>query len=72
MLASSETIFEIATSLGLGANQINSGLGYMGVLEENFVSTVWIIVFITLLGLISVVLGLQTGIKRLSQLNMLL
>jgi len=66
------TIFGIATSLGLGANQINSGLGYMGVLEENFVSTVWIIVFITLLGLISVILGLQTGIKRLSQLNMIL
>ena len=66
------TIFGIATSLGLGANQINSGLGYMGILEENFVSTVWIIVFITLLGLISVVLGLQTGIKRLSQLNMIL
>ena len=66
------TIFGIATSLGLGANQINSGLGYMGVLEENFVSTVWIIAFITLLGLISVVLGLQAGIKRLSQLNMIL
>ena len=66
------TIFGIATSLGLGANQINSGLGYMGVLEESFVSTVWIIIFITFLGLISVVLGLQTGIKRLSQLNMIL
>jgi choline/glycine/proline betaine transport protein len=66
------TIFGIATSLGLGANQINSGLGYMGVLEESFASTVWIIVFITFLGLISVVLGLQTGIKRLSQVNMIL
>ena len=66
------TIFGIATSLGLGANQINSGLGYMGVLEESFSTTVWIIAFITLLGLISVVLGLQTGIKRLSQLNMIL
>ena len=32
------TIFGIATSLGLGANQINSGLGYMGVLEESFLS----------------------------------
>ena len=66
------TIFGIATSLGLGANQINSGLGYMGVLEESFLTTVWIIAFITLLGLISEVLGLQTGIKRLSQLNMIL
>ena len=66
------TIFGIATSLGLGANQINSGLGHMGVLEESFASTVWIIAFITFLGLMSVVLGLQAGIKRLSQLNMVL
>jgi choline/glycine/proline betaine transport protein len=66
------TIFGIATSLGLGANQINAGLGYMGVLEESFSSKVWIIVFITFLGLMSVVLGLQAGIKRLSQLNMIL
>ena len=44
----------------------------MGVLEENFLATVWIIVFITFLGLISVVLGLQTGIKSLSQINMIL
>ena len=66
------TIFGIATSLGLGANQINSGLGYMGVLEKSFTSTIWIILLITLLGLISVVLGLKTGIKRLSQINMVL
>ena len=72
------TIFGIATSLGLGAKQINSGLQYMGVLEAFSsdggisLSTVGIIIFITLLGLISVVLGLQTGIKRLSQLNMIL
>lgn len=66
------TIFGIATSLGLGANQINSGLGYMGVLEENFTSSVWIIIFITFLGLSSVVLGLKKGIKTLSQINMIL
>src|SRR6056300_291353 len=66
------TIFGIATSLGLGANQINSGLGYMGVLEENFTSSVWIIIFITFLGLTSVVLGLKKGIKTLSQINMIL
>ena len=66
------TIFGIATSLGLGANQINSGLGYMQVLEESFTTTVGIVVVITLMGLISVVLGLKVGIKRLSQLNMIL
>ena len=66
------TIFGIATSLGLGANQINSGLGYMQVLEESFITTIGIVVVITLMGLVSVVLGLKVGIKRLSQLNMIL
>ncbi len=66
------TIFGIATSLGLGANQINSGLGYMEVLEQSFMSTVVIVVVITLMGLISVVLGLKVGIKRLSQMNIVL
>ena len=66
------TIFGIATSLGLGANQINSGLGYMQLVEESFITTVGIVVVITLMGLISVVLGLKVGIKRLSQLNMIL
>ena len=66
------TIFGIATSLGLGANQINSGLGYMEVLEESFISTVGIVIVITLMGLVSVVLGLKVGIKRLSQLNIIL
>ena len=66
------TIFGIATSLGLGANQINSGLGYMEVLEKSFMSTVGIVIVITLMGLISVVLGLKVGIKILSQMNIIL
>ena len=66
------TIFGIATSLGLGANQINSGLGYMEILEESFMSTIGIVVVITLMGLVSVVLGLKVGIKRLSQINIIL
>ncbi len=66
------TIFGIATSLGLGANQINSGLGYMKILEESFMSTVGIVAVITLMGLASVVLGLKVGIKILSQLNIIL
>ena len=66
------TIFGIATSLGLGANQINSGLGYMEILEESFMSTIGIVIVITLMGLASVVLGLKVGIKILSQLNIIL
>ena len=61
------TITGIATSLGLGASQINGGLNYIFGIN---IGEVPIIVFITILGLISVSLGLDKGIKRLSQVNM--
>jgi choline/glycine/proline betaine transport protein len=60
------TITGIATSLGLGASQISGGLNYVFNLE---ISEMIIIVLITILGLISVSLGLDKGIKRLSQIN---
>ena len=66
------TVFGIATSLGLGATQISTGLQYLDIANSSLLGTFWIIVFITILGLISVVLGLNAGIKRLSQLNMIL
>ena len=63
------TVIGIATSLGLGASQINSGLNYVFNIEINeFI----IITVITVLGLTSVCLGLDSGIKRLSQLNMVI
>ena len=61
------TIIGISTSLGLGASQINGGLDHVFDIQINeFI----IIVVITLLGLLSVCLGLDAGIKRLSQVNM--
>ena len=61
------TVIGIATSLGIGATQINGGLDYIFNIKLNeFV----IIVVITIIGLISVCLGLDVGIKRLSQMNM--
>ena len=66
------TVFGIATSLGLGATQISTGLESLDIANSSFLGIVWIIIFITILGLISVVLGLNAGIKRLSQLNMIL
>ena len=72
VLAILATVFGIATSLGLGATQISSGLQYLGIANSSFLVTIWILIFITILGLISVVLGLNAGIKRLSQLNMIL
>ena len=61
------TITGIATSLGLGASQINGGLDYVFGIN---ISEITIIIIITILGLISVTLGLDKGIKRLSQINM--
>ena len=58
--------------MGLGASQISTGLEYVGIANSTLMGTFWIIIFITILGLISVVLGLNAGIKRLSQFNMIL
>ena len=63
------TITGIATSLGLGASQISGGLDYVFGID---ISEIPIIIFITILGLISVSLGLDKGIKRLSQINMII
>ena len=72
VLAIIATIFGIATSLGLGATQINTGLSYLGLIDQSFVNKIWIIILITMLGLVSVMLGLKTGIKKLSEINIVL
>ena len=66
------TVFGVTTSLGLGTVQISAGLNHVFDINESFFNQILIITFITLIGLISVSLGLNSGIKRLSQLNMIL
>ena len=66
------TIFGVTTSLGLGTLQISSGLGHVFSINESFSNQIIIIAVITLIGLISVCLGLDYGIKKLSQVNMIL
>ena len=66
------TVLGVTTSLGLGTIQISSGLSYVFSVPESFLNQVIIIVIITLIGLASVCLGLDKGIKRLSQINMVL
>ena len=66
------TIFGVTTSLGLGTIQISSGLDYVFSIPESFGNQMIIIAVITVIGLISVCLGLDKGIKRLSQVNMIL
>ena len=68
------TMFGIATSLGLSVAQINAGLNYLlpNTVPVNTTVQVIAIVLITGLALISVLAGMDKGVKRLSILNMIL
>jgi len=63
-------IFGLATSLGLGIQQINSGLDYLLGIGFNVQIQVILIAVITLIAIISVISGIDKGIKFLSTLNM--
>ncbi|WP_210367028.1 BCCT family transporter [Bacillus sp. REN3] len=65
-------VIGIATSLGFGTLQINSGMHYLWGIPVSFLVQVIIIAITTALYLTSSVSGLQAGIKHLSNLNMLL
>jgi choline/glycine/proline betaine transport protein len=65
------TLFGVATSLGLGVVQINAGLNYTVDVEPSRMVQLLLIAIITAVATISVVLGLDKGIKRLSEANLL-
>ncbi|WP_301899048.1 BCCT family transporter [Pseudidiomarina terrestris] len=64
------TVFGVATSLGFGVAQVNSGLGYLFGVPVSTTVQVMLIIGVTLLAIISVTTGLDKGIRRLSELNM--
>lgn len=64
------TIFGVATSLGLGASQINAGLAYLFNIEVNNTNQIVLMAGIITLAVVSVVSGLDKGIRRLSEINM--
>jgi BCCT family betaine/carnitine transporter len=66
------TLFGLATSLGLGAKQANAGLNEVFSMPMGPVWQSVLIVGITLVALISVLRGLEGGVKRLSEINMVL
>jgi choline/glycine/proline betaine transport protein len=70
ILAVVSTLFGVATSLGLGAMQVNAGLNHITGLSQTTATQVIIIALITVLATASVVSGLEVGIRRLSELNM--
>ena len=63
------TLFGLATSLGFGAGQAAAGLNKLFGLPSGTGFQIVLIVFITGLATISVVAGLDAGVKRLSQIN---
>ncbi|MDX1804525.1 MAG: choline BCCT transporter BetT [Alcanivorax sp.] len=64
------TVFGVATSLGYGVQQVNAGLHYLFDVPINHYVQVALIISITALATISVVTGLDAGIRRLSELNL--
>lgn len=66
------TLFGLATSLGLGASQINAGLNDLFGTSMDVNVQVLIIILVTFCATMSLVLGLEKGIRRLSEFNMLL
>ena len=65
-------IFGLATSLGLGVQQVTAGLNYLFGIPANGLTMVLLIVFITAIAMASVMTGINVGIKRLSQFNIIL
>lgn len=62
-------LFGLATSLGYGAQQINSGLNYLFGIPQSTKIQVIIIVSITIVATLSVVSGIGKGVRILSELN---
>lgn len=69
ILAIFATVAGVATSLGLGTYQINSGLNYLFGVPENGMVQIAIVVAVTAAFMISAITGLDKGIKFLSNLN---
>ncbi|MDC0546379.1 BCCT family transporter [Gammaproteobacteria bacterium] len=63
------TLFGLATSLGLGAQQASAGLLYIFELPNNILSQSLIIIFITSVAIFSVFRGLDRGVRVLSNIN---
>lgn len=72
ILAVFATLFGLATSLGLGASQASAGLHYLFNWPEGITTQILLVIGITMIALVSVLAGLEAGVKRLSEINMTL
>lgn len=69
ILAVLATLFGLATSLGLGASQAGAGMEYVFGLDNSVNLQVIIIIVVTAIAVVSVVLGIDKGVKVLSEFN---
>ncbi len=72
ILAVFATIFGLATSLGFGAEQATAGLNFLFDIPATTTTKIVLILIITAIATFSVVAGVDKGVKRLSEINMVL
>ncbi len=72
ILAIVATLFGLATSLGIGASQASGGLHYLFDTPLGATTEILLVIGITALAIFSVVAGVDKGVKRLSELNLVL
>ena len=72
ILAVFATIFGLVTSLGFGAEQAAAGLDFLFGIPAGNGTKIALVVVISLIAMASVVLGVEKGVKRLSEANMIL
>ncbi|SIT69107.1 betaine/carnitine transporter, BCCT family [Ectothiorhodosinus mongolicus] len=70
VLAVLATMFGLATSLGLGAQQAAAGMSFMFGVDGGLTTQLAIIVGITIVALISISRGLHGGVRVLSNINL--
>ncbi|MBF0471217.1 MAG: BCCT family transporter [Gammaproteobacteria bacterium] len=71
-LAVLATLFGLATSLGLGAQQAAAGMTHVFGIEGGLGLQIMVIIGVTSLAIISVIRGIEGGVKLLSNLNMII
>ena len=64
------TLFGLATSLGMGVQQIAAGLNHLFGIDSGVQTQILLIIGITLIATVSVILGVDKGVKFLSEWNM--
>ena len=70
ILAVFATVFGLATSLGIGAQQAAAGLNFLFGLGTGNSMLILLIIVITLIAIVSIIRGLEGGVKVLSEVNM--